>query len=450
MDLRRRAAYLDEHVNLRGDRSRSHSHATLERMQRLVRRAWATRSTPTRSIHVTGTNGKGSTAQMITRLLDGPRPDRRHLHQPAPRADQRAHHPQRRADQRRRASPSRSPAIADLEVAGRRAAVATSRSLTAAAFRWFADVAVDVAVSRSACSAGGTPPTSSTARSRSSPTSASTTPSSPGRRWPTSPREKAGIVKPGSHARARRDRPGAGRRSSAPTARRERLVARRATSTCDENQLAARRPPARPAHARRRSTPSVFLPLHGAPPGRQRRGRAGRGRGVLRRAARRPTSSREGFADVVDARALRGRRPPAAGRSSTAPTTRPAPTSRRRSLVEDFDAVGRTHPASSGCCAAAIPRRCSRRCDADELDARDRCTAAVAARAIPAEDVAARGARRSACDVVVESTTSSDGRATGRSTRRRRRRRGAGHRLALRRRRRPAAASSSPDRAAHL
>ena len=41
---------------------------------------------------------------MITsRCCRSPGPDRRHLHQPAPRADQRAHRPQRRADRRRRA-----------------------------------------------------------------------------------------------------------------------------------------------------------------------------------------------------------------------------------------------------------------------------------------------------------------------------------------------------------
>ncbi len=53
-------------------------------------RRWATRSTRCPVIHVTGTNGKGSTVQMITRLLMAHGPDGRHLHQPAPRTDQRA------------------------------------------------------------------------------------------------------------------------------------------------------------------------------------------------------------------------------------------------------------------------------------------------------------------------------------------------------------------------
>ena len=54
-------------------------------------------------IHITGTNGKGSTARIDHRAARRGGPDRRHLHEPAPRADQRAHRPQRRADRRRRA-----------------------------------------------------------------------------------------------------------------------------------------------------------------------------------------------------------------------------------------------------------------------------------------------------------------------------------------------------------
>ena len=112
-------------------------------------------------IHVTGTNGKGSTSQMITRLLMAHGLTRRHVHQPAPRAAQRAHQPQRRADQRRRlrradrrgrrsrGARRRAPALLrDRRPRPRSAGSPTWPSMSPS--------------SRSACSAGGTPPTSST------------------------------------------------------------------------------------------------------------------------------------------------------------------------------------------------------------------------------------------------------------------------------------------------
>ena len=95
-----------------------------------------------------------------------PRPHGRHLHQPAPRADQRAHRPQRRADLRRRSSPRCSPTSPRVEPlarrAGRRTSSCSPRPRSAGSptrpstWPW----------SRSACSGAGTPPTSSTARSR--------------------------------------------------------------------------------------------------------------------------------------------------------------------------------------------------------------------------------------------------------------------------------------------
>jgi dihydrofolate synthase/folylpolyglutamate synthase len=116
---------------------------TLERMERLV----SSMGDPQRSapvVHVTGTNGKGSTAQMATRLLMAQgltvgtytsphleRVNERMTRNGEPIDDQDF------ADQ--------IAAIADLEVL---AGVRPSwfEIVTAAAFRWFADIAVDVAV----------------------------------------------------------------------------------------------------------------------------------------------------------------------------------------------------------------------------------------------------------------------------------------------------------------
>ena len=313
---------------------------------------------------------------------DGPGPDRRHVHQPAPGAGQRAHHPQRRADRRRGASPSRSPPSPTS-----RCWPACSPSyfeiVTAAAFRWFADVAVDVAVSRSACSGAGTPPTSSTARSRSSPTSGSTTPSTPARRSADIATEKAGIVKPGSTLVLGETDPElvdifrAGRRPSVSTS-----AAR--TSTCVENQLALGGPAARPAHPVRRSTPSVPAAPR-PPPGRQRRRRADRGRGVLRRAAR-PGRRGGGLRRRPDARALRGPRPPAARHRRR----RPQPARRRhlrQVLFDDFDPVGKKILVV-GFLAGRDPEAMLEALRADELDAVICCTA-VTSRGIPAAEVAA-------------------------------------------------------------
>ena len=129
---------------------------------------------------------------------DGPRPHGRHVHQPAPRAAQRADEPRRRADQRRgvRRADRRGRRSRDARPACARR---TSRSTTAAAFRWFADLAVDVAVVEVGV-LGRWDATNVVRR--------------PGRRdhqhrdgpqrvrradaRRTSPREKAGIIKPGS------------------------------------------------------------------------------------------------------------------------------------------------------------------------------------------------------------------------------------------------------------
>ena len=66
-DLRRRAALPRRARDLRKDRA---DHVAVARADHSVcARRWATRSMLRRSIHITGTNGKGSTAQMISRLL---------------------------------------------------------------------------------------------------------------------------------------------------------------------------------------------------------------------------------------------------------------------------------------------------------------------------------------------------------------------------------------------
>ena len=85
---------------------------------------WGRRSARTPSIHVTGTNGKTSTARMVDALLrafglrTGP------LHQPAPGVGRRADRARRRADRRRSACPrptTRSRPTLELVDAARRA-----------------------------------------------------------------------------------------------------------------------------------------------------------------------------------------------------------------------------------------------------------------------------------------------------------------------------------------
>jgi dihydrofolate synthase / folylpolyglutamate synthase len=134
-------AYLDAHANY--EKTGRIESPTTERMRTLVE-AMGDPQTAYPVIHVTGTNGKGSTSQMITRLLmahgltvgtyTSP-----HLERPNERMSR------------------DSEWISDEEFAEQIAAVADLEMLTgvrpsyfeattAAAFRWFADLAVDVAV----------------------------------------------------------------------------------------------------------------------------------------------------------------------------------------------------------------------------------------------------------------------------------------------------------------
>jgi dihydrofolate synthase/folylpolyglutamate synthase len=134
-------AYLDAHSNY--DNTGRIESPTLERMRTIV----AAMGDPQLTypvIHVTGTNGKGSTSQMITRLL---------MAHGLTVGTYTSPHLERLNE---RISRNGEP-IADDELAEQIAAVADIEGLvavrpsyfeavTAAAFRWFADVAVDIAV----------------------------------------------------------------------------------------------------------------------------------------------------------------------------------------------------------------------------------------------------------------------------------------------------------------
>ena len=134
-------AYLDAHSNY--DNTGRIESPTLERMRTIV----AAMGDPQLTypvIHVTGTNGKGSTSQMITRLL---------MARGLTVGTYTSPHLERLNE---RISRNGEP-IPDDELAEQIAAVADIEGLvavrpsyfeavTAAAFRWFADVAVDIAV----------------------------------------------------------------------------------------------------------------------------------------------------------------------------------------------------------------------------------------------------------------------------------------------------------------
>ena len=134
-------AYLDTHSNY--DTTGRITSPTLDRMRALMAAMGDPQSTyPV--IHVTGTNGKGSTTQMITRLL---------MAHGLTVGTYTSPHLERLNE---RISRNCEP-IADEEFAEQVAAVADLEGITgvrpsyfeavtAAAFRWFADVAVDVAV----------------------------------------------------------------------------------------------------------------------------------------------------------------------------------------------------------------------------------------------------------------------------------------------------------------
>jgi dihydrofolate synthase/folylpolyglutamate synthase len=141
MDYADALAYLDDHASY--EKTGRITAPTTERIERLV----AAMSDPQSAypvIHITGTNGKGSTSQMITRLL---------MARGLTVGTYTSPHLERVNERVAR----NSEPIADDDFAEQVAAVANLEGLTgvrpgyfeavtAAAFRWFADVAVDVAV----------------------------------------------------------------------------------------------------------------------------------------------------------------------------------------------------------------------------------------------------------------------------------------------------------------
>jgi dihydrofolate synthase/folylpolyglutamate synthase len=144
VDYRAALAYLDEHINLERMLAGSRPEApSLERIQRLC----SLMGDPQHAqpvVHLTGTNGKGSTTQVVTRLL---------MAQGLSVGTYTSPHLERVNERLCRngvpidddAFAEQIAAIADLEGLG---GVRPSwfEVLTAAALRWFADEAVDVAV----------------------------------------------------------------------------------------------------------------------------------------------------------------------------------------------------------------------------------------------------------------------------------------------------------------
>ncbi|MEZ5248114.1 MAG: hypothetical protein R2713_02545 [Ilumatobacteraceae bacterium] len=179
-------AYLDDHASY--DTTGRVESPTIERISRLM----DVSGEPHRAypvIHITGTNGKGSTTQMITRLL---------MAQGLTVGTYTSPHLERLNERiSRNAEPigdeefaEQIASLAEIEiVAGVRPTY--FELVTAAAFRWFADVAVDVAVVEVGMLGTWMRPTWSTPRSRWSPTSAWTTTSTPARPPPTSPARRA-------------------------------------------------------------------------------------------------------------------------------------------------------------------------------------------------------------------------------------------------------------------
>ena len=141
MDYRDALAYLDEHASY--EKTGRVTSPTVEPITRLC----AAMGDPQHAypvIHITGTNGKGSTAQMVTRLL---------MAQGLQVGTYTSPHLERINERWARDA----VAISDEELAEQIAAIADLEGLTgirpsyfeactAAAFRWFADIAVDVAV----------------------------------------------------------------------------------------------------------------------------------------------------------------------------------------------------------------------------------------------------------------------------------------------------------------
>ena len=245
-------------------------------------------------IHITGTNGKGSTAQMVTRLL---------MAQGLQVGTYTSPHLERINERLARdAEP-----ISDEELAEQIAAIADLEGLTgvrptyfeactAAAFRWFADTAVDVAVVEVGLLGRWDATNVVNAQVAVVTNIGMDHNEFAGPTLADIAREKSGIIKPTGAAVIGETDPdivavlaeAAGR---GPPAARHRLR--------DGRQHARRRRPAgRHPHADD-DLPRRVRAAARRPPGRQRLARPDRRRGVLRRPAGARTSSTEGFANVT-------------------------------------------------------------------------------------------------------------------------------------------------------
>jgi dihydrofolate synthase/folylpolyglutamate synthase len=143
MDLDGALAYLDDHVNLETDASARAAAKRLDRVARLVELMGEPQRTyPV--VHLTGTNGKGSTARMLTALL---------VAKGLSVGTYTSPHLERFNERIAwNGEPISDAAFVEIvETVAAVESVMEERAtvfeiLTAAAFRWFADVAVDVAV----------------------------------------------------------------------------------------------------------------------------------------------------------------------------------------------------------------------------------------------------------------------------------------------------------------
>jgi dihydrofolate synthase/folylpolyglutamate synthase len=270
-------------------------------------------------------------------------------------------------------------------------------AVSAAAFRWFADVAVDVAVVEVGLLGRWDATNVCERRWRSSPTSASITPSTPARRSLHIATEKAGIVKPGSAVVIGETDPELAHAFIAAGGASHFL--RGPDFDVVENHLALG---GRMVDLRTPTTvyPDVFVPLHGRHQGDN--------------AAVALTAVEAFFASPVPgelvAEGFARSSCPAASRcsvtsrwsSSTARTTRPAPTRARRcsSTTSTLPAAA---SSSSAVCRVAIRARCSalrrRRVRCGDHVHRSRRRAAW----MPTELTAA--ARAMGCDQVIEHAT---------------------------------------------
>ena len=303
MDLPAALRYLDEHVNLEAVVADRHSHPTLERMQRLMH----VLGDPQHSaplVHITGTNGKGSTAQIATRLLEAHGLTVGTYTSP---------HLQRINE---RIAVNGEP-IADDDLAEAIRAIADAEALagvepsyfeilTAAAYRWFADIAVDVVVAEVGL-LGRWDATNVADGQVAIVTNVAldhTEYAGPTRL--DIAREKAGIVKPGASLVLGETDP-----DLVPVFLAEQpgeAFFRDIDFACNDNMLAVggrlleiRTPGA--------SYPELFLPLHGAHQGDNAGGRVDRGRDVLRRTVV-TRAHHHRLRERRDAGSIRDREPP--------------------------------------------------------------------------------------------------------------------------------------------